>query len=171
MLSYLIQIYEFIFELNLNSFYIEKLKLKTKFMKTLYTAKTTAKGGRAGSIKTDDGILDMDLSVPEGMGGKGGNGTNPEQLFGGAYAACFGGALQAVAGDLDLGGFSVTASVSFNAEAANEFVLSVILDAYLPTLSIEKGEELVNKAHEICPFSKATRDNIDVTLNLLVDEA
>lgn len=141
-------------------------------MKTLYTTAVTASGARGGSIKSDDGTLDMDLSLPKGLGGTGGKGTNPEQLFGGAYAACFGSALLAVAKDKQvvLGNFTVTANISIGKTKEDNLQLSAILDCYLPGQTVEVGEELVNGAHEICPYSRATRDNIDVTLNLLLDE-
>ena len=142
-------------------------------MKTLYTAKSTATGGRKGHLKTEDGPLDMPLSMPKSLGGDGGDGVNPEQLFGSAYAACFGSALSLIAENhkVDLGDFSVTAHISINEDEDGGLVLSAILDSYLPGVTdIEMGETLVNKAHEVCPFSKATRDNIDVTLNILRDE-
>ena len=139
--------------------------------KKLYTAVATAEGGRAGHVSTDDGTIDMNLSVPKSMGGNGGDGTNPEQLFGSAYAACFGGAIQMIAENkgIELNDISVTANVSFNKDDDGVF-LSVILDSYLPDVDKETGEDLINAAHEVCPFSKATRDNITVTLNLLLDE-
>ncbi|WP_121667490.1 organic hydroperoxide resistance protein [Mesonia aquimarina] len=141
-------------------------------MKTFYTAKSTAHGGRVGTVKSDDGKIDMNLSVPKEMNGDGGDGTNPEQLFASAYSACYGSALQSIAEkkNLDLGDFSVTGSVSIGKTDEGDFQLSVVLDSYLPGVDVETGEELVNKAHEVCPFSRATRDNIDVTLNLLLDE-
>ena len=141
-------------------------------MKTLYTGKATASGGRSGNVKTDDGKIDKSLSVPKGLGGDGGDGTNPEQLFGAAYAACYGSALELIAEKegVDLGDFSVTASVSIGKSDEGDLDLSVVLDSYLPGVDVETGEKLVNKAHEVCPYSRATRDNIDVTLNLLLDE-
>lgn len=141
-------------------------------MKTLYKTAITASGARAGHIKSEDGKIDMDLSVPKSMGGDGGDGTNPEQLFGGAYSACFGSALLAVAKDhkVVLGNFTVTANVALSKSEEDNLNLSVVMDCYLPGQSIEMGEKLVNGAHEICPFSRATRDNIDVTLNLMLDE-
>lgn len=141
-------------------------------MKTLYTASATTSGGREGQVKSDDGLIDFELSVPNSMGGKGGNKTNPEQLFAAGYSACYGSALQAVAKEqkVDLGDFSVTAEVSIGKTEEGNFQLSVILDSYIPGIDLETGEKLVNQAHEICPYSRATRDNIDVTLNLLLDE-
>ncbi|SDH79543.1 Ohr family peroxiredoxin [Winogradskyella thalassocola] len=143
-------------------------------MKTLYEATTKAEGGRTGSIKSeDDGPLEHNLSVPKSMGGNGGNGTNPEQLFGAAYAACFGGALQSVAKnegiEIDEEALSVTAIIGF-CKDEDGFFLEATLDCYIPGVDLKTGEDLVEKAHEACPFSKATRDNITVTLNLLIDE-
>lgn len=141
-------------------------------MKTLYKTKVTTSGGRKGHVKSEDGVLDLPLSLPKGLGGEGGNNTNAEQLFGAAYSACFGSALEEVAGkhDVDLGDFSVTATVKIGKTEKGNLQLSVILDSYLPGVKVEKGEQLVNEAHEICPYSRATRDNIDVTLNLLLEE-
>lgn len=141
-------------------------------MKTLYTGTATTTGGREGHVTSDDGILDLDLSVPKSMGGKGEEKTNPEQLFAAGYSACYGSALQVVAkkNKVDLGDFSVTASVDLEQNEEGELQLSVILDAYLPGVDVETGEMLVNEAHEICPYSRATRDNIDVTLNLMLDD-
>ncbi|UZO79293.1 organic hydroperoxide resistance protein [Aquimarina sp. ERC-38] len=141
-------------------------------MKTLYTAEATTKGGRAGKVTSSSKAIDNQLSVPKELGGEGGNNTNPEELFAAGYSACYGSALQHVADKhkIDLGDFSVTASVSIGKTEEEDFQLSVILDSYLPTVDIETGEKLVNEAHKVCPYSKATRDNIDVTLNILLDE-
>lgn len=141
-------------------------------MKTLYTGTATTTGGREGNVKTDDGILDLGLSMPKSMGGKGEKKTNPEQLFAAGYSACYGSALQGLAKKhkVDLGDFSVTASVKIGTTEEGDLQLSVILDSYIPGVDVETGEMLVNEAHETCPYSRATRDNIDVTLNLLLDE-
>lgn len=142
-------------------------------MKTLYEASSTAIGGREGHVTTDDGKIDMELSLPQGLGGKGGKGTNPEQLFGSAYAACFGGAVQMVAESkkIKLGDdMSVTANIEIGKTKDGDLQLRATLDCYLPGVDVKTGEDLVNKAHEVCPYSRATRDNITVTLNLLLDE-
>ncbi len=141
-------------------------------MKTLYKGIATTTGGREGYVRSDDGILDLDLSMPKSMGGKGERHTNPEQLFAAGYSACYGTALQEVAAKhkVELGDFSVTANVELLKSEEGELDLSVVLDAYIPGVDLETGEKLVNEAHEICPYSRATRDNIDVTLNLLLDE-
>lgn len=141
-------------------------------MKTLYEATSTVVGGRTGHASTEDGSLDLNLSVPKSMGGDGSEGTNPEQLFGCAYAACFGGAIGVIAKKkrIELSeDFSVTATIGFCEDEDGAF-LEATLDCYLPGVDIKTGEDILNKAHDICPFSKATRDNITVTLNLLLDE-
>ena len=142
-------------------------------MKTLYEATTKAVGGRAGQVNSENSPIDFNLSVPKSMGGDGGDGANPEQLFGAAYAACFGGAVQSVAKnegiEIDDEKLSVTAIIGFCKDDEG-FFLEATLDCYIPNVDIKTGEDLVEKAHEACPFSKATRDNITVTLNLIVDE-
>jgi len=142
-------------------------------MKTLYEASSTAVGGRSGHVSTEDGKIDLKLSVPKGLGGDGGSGTNPEQLFGSAYAACFGSAIQMIAEDKDIkigNDMSVTANIEIGKTKDGDLQLKAILDCYLPGVDVETGEELVNAAHKVCPYSRATRDNITVTLNLLLDE-
>lgn len=142
-------------------------------MGTLYEATSTAEGGRAGHVQSEEGKIDFNLSVPKSMGGDGGDGVNPEQLFGSAYAACFGGAIQLVAKnkkmELSEEEISVSATIGFCKDDDGAF-LEATLDCYIPGVDVKTGERLVNAAHEICPFSKATRDNITVTLNLLTDE-
>ena len=138
-------------------------------MKTIFETSATNTGGRNGHVQSEDGVIDFDIKMPSASSKNDGNYTNPEQLFAAAYSTCFAGAIEAVAKDLgvdDLGEFAVTATIAFNKEEEG-FFLEATLDAYLPTVSIEKGEELINAAHEICPYSKATRDNITVHLNLL----
>lgn len=147
-------------------------KLKIYSMNTLYTAKATATGGRKGHVKTEDGPIDMSLAMPKEMGGNG-DGVNPEQLFASAYSACYGSALEAAAEKLDqkLGDFKVKANISIGKTEEDNFQLAAVIDAYIPGAdSVEMGEKLMNEAHVICPFSRATRDNIDVTLNLLLDQ-
>ncbi|SKB66304.1 peroxiredoxin, Ohr subfamily [Salegentibacter holothuriorum] len=142
-------------------------------MKNLYKTTVTTKGARKGHAKSDDGILDVQLSMPKSMGGEGGDYTNPEQLFAAGYSACFGSALQVVAKKhkIELGeDLSVSAVVELGQTEEENLQLAVVLDCFLPGVDVETGEKLVNEAHVICPYSRATRDNIDVTLNLLVDE-
>ncbi len=141
-------------------------------MKTIFEAKATNTGGRAGHVKSEDGVLDFDISMPNSKGKPDPKSTNPEELFAAAYSSCYAAGIQAVAkerGIEDLGDFNVTANISLNKEEEGLF-LEATLDAYLPTVDKEMGETLMNAAHEICPYSKATRDNITVHLNLLVDE-
>lgn len=141
-------------------------------MKTLYSTTATNEGGREGRVSSDDGNLDFKLSMPESLGGKGGDGTNPEQLFAAAYAASFGNALQRSADNegVSLSDFSVTASVDIGKMEEGGLGLSLTLDCNLPGMDLETGEKLVNEAYEICPYSLATMDNIDVTLNLILDD-
>ncbi|QLG46348.1 organic hydroperoxide resistance protein [Costertonia aggregata] len=141
-------------------------------MKMIFEETATNTGGREGQVSTEDGVLDLPIQMPKANGTKKDGATNPEQLFAAAYATCFAGALQAVAKEHnvdDLGDFNVAASISFNKDDEG-FFLGAVLDCYLPTVDKSTGEKLVNAAHEICPYSKATRDNITVELNLLLDE-
>ena len=138
-------------------------------LNTLYTATATAVGdGRNGHATSEDGVLDLDLRIPTQMGGPGGA-TNPEQLFAVGYAACFHSALKVVAGreKLDVSGTEVSASVSIDTNDAGGFVLAVDLDVYAPGLERSVAEEIVAKAHEVCPYSNATRGNIDVKLTVI----
>ncbi|BDW93198.1 Ohr family peroxiredoxin [Muricauda ruestringensis] len=141
-------------------------------MKTIFEAKATNTGGRAGHVTSEDGVLDFDISMPNSNGKPDPKSTNPEELFAAAYSTCYAGAVEAVAKMHkveDLGDFSVTAIVALNKEEEG-FFLEVTLDTYLPTVDKEMGETIINEAHEMCPYSKATRDNITVHLNLLMDE-
>ncbi|MFT7071050.1 organic hydroperoxide resistance protein [Patiriisocius sp. Uisw_017] len=142
-------------------------------MNTFYKETVTATGGRAGHVKSERGMIDMNLAVPKELGGDGAKGTNPEELFGSAYAACFGGALGLIAEKegvaLD-GAIEVEATISLGKTEKGNLQLAAILDCVLPGVDTKTGEDIINKAHEMCPFSRATRDNIDVTLNLMVLE-
>ena len=134
--------------------------------KVLYTATATATGGREGHAVSSDGVLDVNLSVPAGLGGGGGPGTNPEQLFAAGYSACFLGALRLVAGKakVDLPSeTSVTGAVGIGPIPAG-FGLQVALTVQAPGVPREQLQALVEKAHEVCPYSNATRGNIDVSL-------
>ncbi|KPM31739.1 Organic hydroperoxide resistance protein [Croceitalea dokdonensis DOKDO 023] len=140
-------------------------------MKTIFEAKATNEGGRSGHVKSEDGVLDFSVEMPTSKGKANPESSNPEELFAAAYATCFAGALQHVAqaeGIQDLGAFHVAATVSFNKDE-DGFFLEATLDSYLPTLDRQAGEKLINAAHDICPYSNATRDNITVHLNLLED--
>jgi Ohr subfamily peroxiredoxin len=134
--------------------------------KVIYTAEAHVTGGRAeGHGRTSDGELEVDLRLPAEMGGQGG-GTNPEQLFAVGYAACFEGAIGAVARRLDqeVGDVAIDSKVSLNPGPERTFVLSVELDVTLPSVAGDAAVELVREAHKVCPYSNATRGNIDVKL-------
>lgn len=133
---------------------------------TFYTAEVTTRGARAGRVESKDGNLKLHLSVPPGMGGQGGTGTNPEQLFGAAYAACFGGAVQYAADQkkLETGEIMVGAQISVGPSDKEGFEIAVTLEVTLPALSQKQAESLAAEAHRICPYSNATRGNVDVKL-------
>lgn len=135
----------------------------------LYRTKATATGGRDGKSQTADGALSVNLSTPKELGGAGGAGNNPEQLFAAGYAACFLGAMKFVASQ---GGpkvpvdATVTAEVGIGPRAAGGFGLEVALEVSLPGVPRAEAEALVEKAHQVCPYSNATRNNIDVKLGV-----
>ena len=138
-------------------------------MKVLYTAEATATGeGRAGHARSSDGALDVDLAIPAEMGGQGGAGTNPEQLFAAGYAACFLSALKGAArrSGADLTGATVTGRVGIGPIGEGAFGLSVTLRVDLPTVDAEAALELTERAHQVCPYSNATRGNVPVTLEV-----
>ena len=140
-------------------------------MKTLYTAEALATGeGRDGHGRTSDGKLDLDLATPPELGGSG-NGTNPEQLFAIGYAACFHSALRLVARaeKADVSDSAVGARVSLGQIDNGGFGLAVELEVSLPALDHESAQRLTEKAHQVCPYSNATRGNIDVTLTVVDD--
>ncbi|MCE7059818.1 organic hydroperoxide resistance protein [Dyadobacter sp. CY343] len=132
----------------------------------VYTAKATATGGRNGKVKSENGVLDIDVRVPKEMGGPSGEYLNPEMLFAGGYAACFDSALSLIMRQEKITGVttSVTAAVSIGKIENGGFGLSVVLEIEAPGLEKEQTEELVKKAHQVCPYSNATRGNVDVEL-------
>jgi Ohr subfamily peroxiredoxin len=136
--------------------------------KILYTAEAVVEGGREGHGRSVDGRLDVDLSVPEAMGGSGGPGTNPEELFAVGYAACFQSALFSVANGrkLDASGSQITSWVGLGPTGHGGFGLTVALDLHVPRLTAEQAADLMARAHERCPYSNATRGNIDVALSV-----
>jgi lipoyl-dependent peroxiredoxin len=137
-------------------------------VKVLYTAEATVTGGREeGHARSADGALDVQLRTPTELGGQGG-GTNPEQLFAAGYAACFESALKAVARRRDASADDVTidSKVSLGPGDDRNFVLAVALDVTLPQLAGEDAAELVRAAHQVCPYSNATRGNVDVALTV-----
>lgn len=140
----------------------------TRIEKTLYTAHASALGGRDGRVTTDDGAVDLALAMPKGLGGSGAAGTNPEQLFAAGYSACFGSAIAFVARQKKLvtGPVKVDAHVSIGAVPSGAFGLAVELVAHLPELAREEAEALVAAAHQVCPYSNATRGNIVVDVKV-----
>jgi Ohr subfamily peroxiredoxin len=138
--------------------------------KILYTATATAHGGREGHIRSSDGVLDLDLRIPKEMGGPGGAATNPEQLFAAGYAACFEGAVRFVARQrkIELKDAGVTAHVGIGPREPTGFGIAVQLDVSLPGIDRTVAQELADTAHrDICPYSHATRGNVEVKINLV----
>ena len=140
-------------------------------MSHLYATKVTATGGRHGSIRSEDGILVLDLAMPKSLGGPGGK-TNPEQMFAGGYAACFENALLRVAresgirfADPDV---EVTAEVGLDRNAANAFVLSATLSVTIAGIDLAQAQDLVHRADAICPYSNAIRGNVPVEIAVSV---
>jgi lipoyl-dependent peroxiredoxin len=139
----------------------------TTLNKTLYTARATAHGGRSGHAVSSDGILDVKLEPPTEMGGPGGA-TNPEQLFATGYAACFQSALAVVGRRerVDTSGSLVEADVSIGTIPGGGYGLAVVLKVAIPGVDRDAARSLTEAAHEVCPYSNATRGNIDVTLEI-----
>ncbi|MGW6004384.1 organic hydroperoxide resistance protein [Oerskovia enterophila] len=135
-------------------------------MKVLYTAEALATGeGRNGHVRSTDGRVDLDVAVPKEIGGSG-DGSNPEQLFAAGYAACFHSALLGVARQrkISVADSAIGASVSIGPLDAGGYTLAVHLEASLPGVERAVAQELVEAAHQVCPYSNATRGNIDVTV-------
>ncbi|CAN5522424.1 organic hydroperoxide resistance protein [soil metagenome] len=133
-------------------------------MSTLYQTRATATGGRDGKARSDDGLLDVQLAMPKALGGNG-QGTNPEQLFAAGYAACFQSAMGHVARQQKIGltGSTVTGVVGLAAQEVG-FKLEVALEVETQGLTQEQAEALVATAHQVCPYSNATRGNVDVAI-------
>jgi len=138
------------------------VQIHTK-METLYTAVVTAKGGREGTVKSADGVIDLQLKRPAEMGGETGY-ANPELLFAAAWGSCYLGALGSVGkrDNLDVSEATVEVHVDFNQEGTASYALSAELHVHIPGIEIEKAQKLVDAAHKGCPYSKATRGNIEV---------
>ncbi len=137
--------------------------------KVLYTAHATATGGRAGTAESSDGALKVALSTPKELGGGGGPGTNPEQMFAAGYSACFIGAMKAVAGGQKI---ALPADVSITSDVGigpipDGFGIQVAMAITIPGMERAAAEALVAAAHKVCPYSNATRGNIDVTLTVV----
>jgi len=133
-------------------------------MEKLYTAEVTATGGRDGHVKSTDGMIDWEMRKPKEMDGQG-DGYNPEQLFAAAWGSCYLGALESVAvkEGIDVTNAEVTVRVSFNKDG-NAFQLSAELDVHVPGIHIEEAQRLAEKANHACPYSKATKGNIEATV-------
>lgn len=135
-----------------------------------YKTRAIATGGREGHAKTLDDAFSVKLSTPEELGGAGGDGNNPEQLFAAGYAACFLGAMKAVSKDVGVqvpADTSVTSTVGIGPRSEGGFGLTVALEVSLPGVPKADAEKLVNTAHQVCPYSNATRNNIDVGLTVV----
>jgi lipoyl-dependent peroxiredoxin len=140
--------------------------------KALYTAHATSTGGRTGSTESSDGAIKLALVTPKELGGAGGAGTNPEQLFASGYSACFIGAMKAVAGRQKIalpGEVSIKSSVSIGPMTGKAGAFSIAVEMHISVPGMERGalEQLVAMAHEVCPYSNATRGNIDVALKVI----
>lgn len=136
----------------------------------LYKTSARATGGRDGRSATLDGSLDVKLTTPKELGGAGGEGNNPEQLFAAGYAACFIGAMKFVGSQTGVkvpADTAITSTVGIGPRAEGGFGLTVALAIELPGLERKVAEELVEKAHQVCPYSNATRGNIDVKLSIV----
>ncbi len=141
--------------------------------KILYTATATATGGRTGTAKSSDGALEVNLATPKELGGAGGPGTNPEQLFAAGYSACFIGAMKAVAAGMTgepkvalPSEVSITSDVGIG-QIPGGFGIKVAMKISIPGMDKAAAEALVAKAHQVCPYSNATRGNIDVSLTVV----
>ena len=137
--------------------------------KILYTAHATSTGGRDGKSRSDDGVLDIKLTVPKGLGGNGATGTNPEQLFAAGYSACFLGAMQHVA---RMQKVALPAETSISADVGigpipQGFGIQVALHVQIPGMDKDAAKKLVEAAHQVCPYSNATRGNIEVSLDVV----
>jgi lipoyl-dependent peroxiredoxin len=135
----------------------------------LYRTSATATGGRDGHARSEDGSIDVQLSTPKELGGAGNTGTNPEQLFAAGYSACFIGALKVAGSQLKTrvpADTSITATVGIGPRSEGGFGISVELVISLPGIAREDAQRLVDTAHQICPYSNATRNNVDVRLTI-----
>lgn len=134
--------------------------------KVLYTAEATVTGGRAGHVRSSDGRLELDLAIPAELGGQSTTGTNPEQLFAAGYAACFQSAVLNVAQGrkIDLTDAKITARVGLGPTGHGGFGLTVSLDLIAPQISRSEAAVVMERAHKMCPYSNATRGNVDVAL-------
>jgi osmotically inducible protein OsmC len=135
----------------------------------IYKTSATATGGRDGSARSDDGSVDVKLVVPKEMGGPGGAGANPEKLFAAGYSACFLGAMKAVSGKVGVAvppQATVTAEIGFGPRSEGGDGITADLTIVLPGVEESEARKLVEAAHEVCPYSNATRNNVDVGLHI-----
>ena len=135
----------------------------------VYTASATSTGdGRTGHVRSIDGVIDTDLAVPKGMGGPGGALPNPEEFFAAGYAACFHSALRGIARreKITLEDTAITVDVGIGPTGTGGYGLTVAIEAEIPSVDTAKAKELLEAAHQVCPYSNATRGNIDVTLTV-----
>ncbi|MGE7204962.1 organic hydroperoxide resistance protein [Sphingomonas sp. NPDC019816] len=138
-------------------------------VKAIYKTKATATGGRDGAARTEDGTVDVKLVVPKEMGGPGGEGANPEKLFAAGYSACFLGAMKAVSGKEGVKvpqDATVTAEIGFGPRDEGGYGITADLTINLPGVDRADAERLMHAAHQVCPYSNATRGNVDVGLTL-----
>lgn len=140
-------------------------------MKTLYSTKATATGGRNGQVKSENGILDLEVRMPKGLGGVNDDYANPEMLFAAGYSACFDSALNLVIKKegIATGTTTVTVNVSIGSNDAGGFGLAAELHANIPGVTLEVAQGLIEKAHQVCPYSNATRGNMPVKLTVSND--
>jgi len=141
-------------------------------MKNLYTIGATATGGRNGHVKSENGVLELDVRTPRGLGGTNDDYANPEMLFAAGYAACFDSALNLVIKQkkAKTGATTVTAKVTIGQLDTGGFGLSADLHANIPGVTLEEAQTLIEEAHKVCPYSNATRGNIEVKLTVSVNE-
>jgi lipoyl-dependent peroxiredoxin len=135
-----------------------------------YKTSATAVGGRDGRTRTEDGKIDLQLAVPRELGGPGGEGTNPEQLFAAGYAACFLGALKVAGQQMKVrvpAEATVTATVGIGPRSEGGFGITAELGVHLPGIEAAQAQQLADTAHQICPYSNATRNNVDVQVHVL----
>ncbi|AWG23135.1 organic hydroperoxide resistance protein [Flavobacterium faecale] len=140
-------------------------------MKTLYTTQATATGGRNGQVKSENGIVDLEVRMPKALGGSNDDFANPEMLFAAGYSACFDSALNLVIKkeNIETGATTVSAKVSIGQNDNGGFGLEAELHANIPGVTIEVAQSLIEKAHEVCPYSNATRGNMPVKLTVSND--
>jgi Ohr subfamily peroxiredoxin len=138
-------------------------------VKVVYIAEATAVGGREGRVRSTDGAIDLDLAIPKELGGPGGMATNPEQLFAAGYAVCFHNALRLVArrAKANVDGSEVSAAVGLGPIEGGRYGIQVALKISLPGVEAQQAKELVDAAHQVCPYSNATRGNIEVDLQIV----